>query len=160
MSLQDFKAILELPSWSKDVVVWAGSRNTLDQMLEGMNKLEIDLLDLFPDNEVLPVGQEDRAELLDRKLDKHLQTLKPKGTARVVLRVRNAALLARYGVGLQRFYDWFAGSRSLTVLEVGQLRPIALPSHCAGIIEFDSNRLVAYFKPLLSRPDRLFVETI
>lgn len=64
MSIQDLKAIMELPTWSKDVVVWAGSHNTLDQMLEGMKQLEIDLLDLFPDNDVLPVGQEDRAEAL------------------------------------------------------------------------------------------------
>ena len=158
MSVAQFKAILDRPTWSKDLVVWVGDREALDHVLVAFKQQELDLLDLLPDDEALPAAREDRAELLDRELDKRLQAAKPPGTERVILRVRNAAVLAKYGVGLQRFYEWFGGSHTLAVLEIDRLRPVTLPTGVASVLKLDTKWLAGYFRPMMAKPDRLFVE--
>lgn len=158
MSVVQFKAILERPTWSKDVVVWVGDRESLDHVLGGIKQLELDVLEMMPEDEALPTGKEDRAELLDRELDKRLQAMKPQGNDRVVLRVRNVAVVAKYGIGLQRFYEWFGGSHTLAVLEIDRLRPVTLPDSVVGVVKLDTNWLVGYFRPMLAKPDRLLVE--
>jgi hypothetical protein len=158
MNLKGFKALLERPSWSKDVVVWVGSGETVGAVLENRSHLDLDLLDLFPEDEALPASREDRADLLRRQLDQQLRELRPTGSDRVVLRVRNAPLLARYGVGLQSFYDWFGGSQTLAVLEINRTKPVRLPCNSAEKVNFDPDWLVEYFRPLLAKPDNMCAE--
>jgi hypothetical protein len=159
MNPKGFRALLERPSWSKDVVVWVGNSDGLATLLGNTNPLELDLLDLFPPDEALPVSRADRADLLRRRLDKKLQELKPAGPQRTVLRVRNAPLLARYGVGLQAFYDWFGGSHTLAVLEINRTKAVRLPGQAADKVHFDPDWLVEYFRPLLAKPDNICAET-
>ena len=158
MNAKGFQALLERPAWSKDVVVWVGSRDALSGALEKKSHLEIDLLDLFPEDESLPTSREERAELLREKLDTKLQELKPSGSERVILRVANAPLLARYGVGVQSFYDWFGGSQTLAILEVNRMKSLELPADTAEGVSFDADWLVEYFRPLLAKPDNLCAE--
>jgi hypothetical protein len=158
MNLKGFQALLDRPSWSKDVVVWVGSGEVLGSALEKARQVELDLLDLFPEDEALPASRDDRADLLRGQLDAKLQQVRPTDAERIVLRVRNAALLARYGVGLRSFYDWFGGARTLAVLEINRTRPVQLPSAVTANITFDTDALVEYFRPLLAKPDNLCVE--
>jgi hypothetical protein len=160
MNSKGFQSLLERPTWSKDVVVWVGSRDALSSALENKSHLEIDLLDLFPEDESLPTSRESRAELLREKLDGKLQEIKPSASERLVLRVANASLLARYGVGLQSFYDWFGGSQTLAVLEINRMNTLQLPADSADAVSFDSDWLMEYFRPLLAKPDNLCAEVV
>jgi hypothetical protein len=160
MNSKGFQSLLERPTWSKDVVVWVGSRDALSSALENKSHLEIDLLDLFPEDEALPTSREVRAELLREKLDRKLQEIKLSASERLVLRVANAALLARYGVGLQSFYDWFGGSQTLAVLEINRIKTMQLPADTADAVSFDPDWLVEYFRPLLAKPDNLCAEVV
>jgi hypothetical protein len=158
MSLQTFQSLVQRPDWSKNVLVWIGAPAALEPVLQGTTQVQLDLLDLFPENDGLPAARDERAELLEQRLKQHLQQIRPTGDERVVLRVRNAALLARYGVGLRCFYDWFAGSRTLTILEIDRLRPLDLPGTVADSLRFDPDELVRYYRSLLHRPDHLCIE--
>jgi hypothetical protein len=158
MNLIEFRSLLDRPSWSKDVAVWIGNGAALSELLQNMNKQDLDLLELFPDDEALPVTRDDRAELLGHRLDQTLQAIRPAGPERMVLRVRNVALLARYGVGLQSFFDWFGGSKTFVVLEINRVKAVALPESIMGSIGFDADWLVEYFRPLLAKPDNVCVE--
>lgn len=159
MSLQALHSILQRPIWSKDVAVWIGSRGPLDEALQGFRQVLLDVLDLLPEDEKLPAARDDRVELLREQLDQQVRRLRPEGEEPTVLRVRNAALLARYGVGLRSFFDRFAGSRTMTVLEIDPVKPVTLPATVADTLRLDAGSLVNYFKPLLFRPDNLCVET-
>ena len=158
MSLQTLQNLVQRPDWGKNVVVWVGDRAALDPVLQGTAQVPLDLLDLFPEDEALPAARDERAELLQERLEQHLRQLRPEGAERVVLRVRNAALLARYGVGLRSFYNWFAGSRTMTVLEVGRVKPVPFPDTVAGTLRYDPDWLANYFRPLLPRPENLCTE--
>jgi len=76
MNLQELRDLLRRPAWSKDVVVWTGSRDTLDHELHGLRQQVLDLLSLLPDAESLPAAADDRAELLDAELQKRKQESK------------------------------------------------------------------------------------
>jgi hypothetical protein len=158
MSLQTLQNLVQRPDWSKNVLVWIGDRAALAPALQGTTQVELDLLDLLPDDDSLPPARDERTELLQQRLEERLRQLRPEGSERVALRVRNAALLARYGVGLRSFYNWFGSSRTMTVLEIDRLKLINLPDTVAGAIHFDPDQLVNYFRPLLPRPDHLCTE--
>jgi|SRR6516225_252119 hypothetical protein len=158
MNSKGFQNLLEGTTWSKDVVVWVGSGDALSAVLENKRHLEIDLLGLFPEDESLPTSREDRAQLLKQKLDRKLREIKPSGSERLILHVLNAPLLARYGVGLQYFYDWFGGSQTLAILEINRVKSVQLPSDATEAISFDPDWLVEYFRPLLAKPDNLCTE--
>jgi hypothetical protein len=159
VSPSGLKELIHRPAWSKEIVVWVGSIDKLDTILEGMTQIKLDLLDLLPDDEELAASREARAELIQQGLEKFLRERKPKGGGRLILRVRNAALFARYGVGLQSFFDWFSGSRTLTILEIEQLKNVTFPATLTGVVRADPNWLLQYFKPLLAHPDRICQET-
>jgi hypothetical protein len=158
MSPQAFRELVRRPTWSKEVVVWVGPTDKLDGLLEGMSQVKLDLLDLFPDDETLPVSKEERAQQVQQRLVEFLKKNKPT-TGRSLLRVENAALFASCGLGLQAFYDWFGGSRTFTVLEIDRLRSVSIPSHLEGILRIDPAWLPEYFKTLLTTPDRICMET-
>lgn len=153
MNAHEFQTLLQAPFWSKEIVVWNAPLEALDHALAGAPRRDLDLLDLLPEDEHLPVAAEDRGDLLRRRLDEFLQTSPPGNGGRVVLVVHHPALLARYGVGLQPFYDWFAGAKSMTVLALGRLASIELPDTLAGEVVLHSNWLVEYFRSALSKPD-------
>lgn len=158
MNLSDFKHLLDRPAWSKDVIVWIGSPDKLDEQLEGRNVVRLDLLNLMPDDDILPSAREERAQLIQRALEKKLREEKDRVVNRTILRVENAALLARYGVGLQSFYDWFAGAHTMTVLHIDRIKKIELPETVDGAIALGQDRLPSYFNPLLSNSRNLYVE--
>ncbi len=61
------------------------------------------------------------------------QAIRPKGPGRAILEFRHAALLASLGIGLGPFFDWFAGSTTMTILEVDPIKPVRLPNTVATI---------------------------
>jgi hypothetical protein len=158
MSLQTLQNLVQRPDWSKNVLVWIGDRAALASALVGTTQVDLDLLDLLPDDDDLPPARDDRTETLRQRLEERLRQLRTDGKDRVALRVRNAALLARYGVGLRSFYDWFGGSQTMTVLEIDRVKPINLPGTVAGAIHLDPDELANYFRRLLHRPDHLCIE--
>jgi hypothetical protein len=158
MNAQSFKSLLAAPYWSKDVVVWAGNQKQLDDMLSGIHRADIDLLDLLPDDDDLQSAADERAELLRRALDRHLQSLRSEGDIRTVLVVRNAALLIRYRVGLGPFYDWFGGDKTMAVLVVDRQNRIGLPPTVAGTLKVNSDYLSEQFQRLLAKPDNFCSE--
>jgi hypothetical protein len=158
MSQQVLRDILQQPVWSKDVVAWIGSREALDDALQGFHQLRLDLLDLLPDDVELPAARAERGELLQQRLDQQLQTMRQTAPERCILRVENAALLARYGLGLRSFFDWFAGSQRMSVLEIGRIRAATLPETVSEAVRFQPDWLAQYFRQHLNRPDHLCIE--
>jgi hypothetical protein len=158
MNLAALQNLVQRPDWGKNVVVWIGDHAALDPVLQGTAQVHVDLLDLLPKDDALPSARDDRADLLQQALKQRLRELRPAGNDRVVLRVRNGALLARYGVGLRPFYDWFAGSQTMTVLEIDRIKPTGLPDTVAETLRVDADRLANYFRDLLHRPDNLCTE--
>jgi hypothetical protein len=156
---QALKSLLNAPFWSKDVAVWGGSHQALDDLLSGCKRLDLDVLDLLPDDENLPSASEDRAELLRRELEKYLLSKRPDNGSRVVLVVHNPSILVRYGVGLQPFYDWFTGNKCLTILALDRPKAIDLPTTVAATLRLESDWLLDQLRSLLAKPDNVFVET-
>src|SRR3954468_8656812 len=118
MNREQLKDLVRQPLWSKQVVVWMGERGPLEQLLAGTQQRDLDLLDLIPDDDSWPSAKDEQGDWLRDRLDRERRALKNGIAGRTVLRVRNAALLARLGTGLRPFYDWFAGSDTMTILEV------------------------------------------
>ena len=87
-----------------------------------------------------------------------MKALRPSGPDRIILRVRNAALLAKFGTGLGPFFDWFAGSNTMTILEVDPVKPVRLPDSVAGTILVDFDWLANRFRGWLNHPEHLCVE--
>jgi hypothetical protein len=158
MNLAALQNLMQRPDWGKNVIVWIGDRAALDLVLQGVAQVQLDLLNLLPEDEALPAAQDDRAEWLQQELKKYLREHRPDGSDRIVLRVRNAALLTRYRVGLRPFYDWFAGSQTMTVLEIDRIKPVGLPDTVADTLRFDADGLANYFRDLLHRPENLCTE--
>jgi hypothetical protein len=158
MNRDQLKDLIRQPLWSKQVVVWMGERTTLDSLLAGVEQRELDVLDLIPDDESWPRAKDERAHWLRDRLDHDLRALKSGLPDRTVLRVRNAALLAKLGTGLRPFYDWFAGSDTMTILEVDPVSPLVLPDTVANSVRLDPDWLADSFRPLLARPDYLCVQ--
>jgi hypothetical protein len=158
MNRDQLKELIRQPLWSKQVVVWMGERTALDPLLVGADQRELDILALIPDGDTWPRAKDERADWLRDRLDRELRALKSGIAGRTVLRVRNAALLARLGTGLRPFYDWFAGSDTMTVLEVDPVSPLVLPDTVANSVRLDPDWLADSFRPLLARPDYLCVQ--
>jgi hypothetical protein len=159
MTPQQFQERLRQPAWSKDVIVWLGSRETLDGLLHGLPQVTLDLLDLLPDDDALPAADAERKELLEARVDARVRDLRPADDQRAVLRVRSAPLLARYRAGLRPFFDWFAGARTMTVLEIDRPRPVALPDTVAGSLRLDTDEMVGYLRSHLRSADNLCSES-
>lgn len=153
MNAREFQTLLQAPFWTKELVVWNAPLEALDNALAIMTRRDLDLLDLLPDDERLPSARDDRGDLIRRELDQFLQSARPENSDRIVLVVYNPAILARYSVGLQPFYDWFGGAKSLTVLALGRVNSIELPNTLAGEVILDSKWLLDYFRSALNKPD-------
>jgi len=158
MTPDQLRDLVDQPLWSKQVIVWIGERSRLDQLLQGKSQRLLDVLALIPDDDQWPSDPEERADWLRSRLDEAVQGLRPAGPKRVILRVRNAALLAKLGIGLEPFFDWFAGSSTMTVLEVDPIKPIPIPDTVSGTTRIDFDWLANRFKAWLSRPEHLCIE--
>ena len=159
MTPQQLQERLRQTVWSKDVIAWFGRRDTLGGLLHGLPQVALDILDLLPDDDTLPAAFDDRNELLGTRLETRVRALRPTDGSRAVLRVRNAALLQRYAVDLGAFFDWFAGSHTLTILEIDHPYVTLLPETVADSLRLDPNTLVSYFRSCLQRPDNLCIES-
>ncbi len=158
MSVEELRQLVGQPLWSKQVVVWMGERSRLDPILQCHAQRVIDILELIPEDESLLTDPEDRRDRICGRLGEVVKDLRPSGPERVVLRVRNAAILAKLGTGLGPFFDWFAGSNTMTVLEIDPVKPVRLPDSVAGTIRVDTDWLANRFRSWLSRPEHLCVE--
>ena len=102
-------------TWDKEVVLWVGPESALRQAIGGVPQANLDLLDLF-DEDKLPMDADETRQQLAASLAAKLQAYATGPSNRLVLVVKSIGLLARYGVGLREFYEWFCGDRSMVVL--------------------------------------------
>lgn len=111
----DLHALLKQRTWDKEVILWLGPEKPLLDACSLTNHIVLDLLDLF-DSDSLPLDDEETHDALRELLRDRLKSI-PKGPdKRTILIVRSIGLLARYGVGLKEFYDWFIGSHTAVAL--------------------------------------------
>ena len=154
----DLPALIRRPTWSKDVCLWIGTEAALREALEGETHEFLDLLDLLQPDEDLPTDELGRAGVLDSRLDSRLQALKESLAGRCVLVVKNAALLARYKVGLKPFYDWFGSDRRMTILTLASETHFRIPLHLQRDVKCDFAATVAYLTSCLVNPRLVFRE--
>ena len=139
--VSELKDLLGRRTWDKEVVLWLGSEPTLKELLAQWNATELDLLDLFDPND-LPSDDDVTRKVLTRAIRSRLQDLRASAGSRIILVVRSCGLLARYGLGLKDFYDWFCGDFGMVVL------PLACPAdntRWPESILFEKDRLFKYF---------------
>jgi len=101
------------------VVLWRGTDPDLRQAVADAKCVELDLLDLFDENQ-LPADDDEARRELTMAARSWLQKLDGTHGNKRVLIVRSAGLLARYGVGLKEFYDWFCGDFGLVIIAMGR----------------------------------------
>jgi len=112
---EDLVALVKQRTWDKDLVLWLGSeQKLLDVLRQGSYQL-LDLVDLF-DEGSLPMDDESTRSFLGRELRKKLQAFDSSSGRRTILIVKSVALLARYGVGIREFYNWFCNDFRMAVL--------------------------------------------
>ena len=102
-------------TWDKDLILWLGSEQKLLEVLRPGSYEVLDLLDLF-DEGSLPMDDESTRSFLVQELRKKLQSVHHGSGRRCILVVRSIALLARYGVGIREFYNWFCNDFRMAVL--------------------------------------------
>ena len=108
----------------------------------------------------LPIDQKDI--LNEKKLQKALQTELNKAlqkcysqlSAQGILLVLDAELLARYRIGLQPFYDYFVGDRTMTILLISSAK-ISMDANLRGYFTLDDGSVLSYLKPLLAQNDHI-----
>jgi hypothetical protein len=95
------------------------------------------------------MDDEETRQYMIAALANRLQAISTGPGNRVVLVVTSIGLLARYGVGLREFYDWFCGDFSMVVLLLERtLEDTQWPDE----VSCDSGRLLSYFQePLVKQ---------
>jgi hypothetical protein len=111
----DLVALVKQRTWDKDLVLWLGSEQKLVEVLRAGSYQILDLLDLF-DEGCLPMDDESTRSLLAQELRKRLQSFEPGSVRRTIVIVRSIAFLARYGVGIREFYNWFCNDFRMAIL--------------------------------------------
>lgn len=140
-SATHLQALVKSRSWDKEILLWAGSQKSLQEALSTDTFITLDLLDLF-DPANLPIDDDATRDQLRDRLRSHLKKIHPGPDNRVILVVKSIGLLARYGVGLTLFYDWFVGSFTLVILLLeGGPETTEWPEE----VRCESNRLLKYF---------------
>ena len=140
---QEMQRLLRQRTWDKDVVLWLGSEGALRELVDHQIKVkELDLLDLFDENN-LPGDDETIRTTLVQALRAKLRGLQPAVGERAVLLVRSTALLARYDVGTQEFYNWFVGDAAMVVLVMDGM---PCSSDWARSSECNPEKLQGYFR--------------
>lgn len=138
--------LLRQETWDKDVVLWKGPIETLRARLGAKNTVELDLLDVVPPDFDPAADNRESEDEFRRALENRLRSIEAIRTGPQVLVVRNAPLLARFGVGGRPFYDWHAGSQSMTILAVeGFATEVTFPPEA----EYDACYLSHYFEQVV-----------
>ena len=144
----ELKSLVEQRTWEKEVVLWVGAESALLKLLGSVHYIPLDLLDLF-DEDNLPMDDEETRQYMIAALGTRLQAIPTGPGSRVVLVVTSIGLLARYGVGLREFYDWFCGDFSMVIL---QLQRTLEETQWPDEVSCDSDRLLGYFQePLVKQ---------
>ncbi|MFO0821030.1 MAG: hypothetical protein U1A77_24000 [Pirellulales bacterium] len=127
-------------TWDKELNLWVGPERQLREQLDGLRIETLDVLDLIEED---ATGDDDEARRqLARAIRQRLKSITRERGQRVVLIVLSAGLLARYGVGVREFYDWFCDDFSMVFLVV--------EGHCSDTdwpeeVECHPNQLIEYF---------------
>ena len=137
----DLKALLKQRTWDKEVLLWHGSEKPLISALGSAKHLVLDLLDLFQPGS-LPSDDDSTKDALREQLRQRLRSIVKGPDNRPVLVVKSIGLLARYGVGLKEFYDWFVGSHTILIL---LLEDMPEKSEWPDEVRCDPKRLPSYF---------------
>lgn len=111
----DLAVLVKRRTWDKDLVLWLGSQQKLVEVLRPGSHEILDLLDLF-DEGCLPMDDESTRSLLAQDLRNRLQSVEVGSVRRTIVIVRSIALLARYGVGIREFYNWFCNDFRMAIL--------------------------------------------
>jgi len=155
VSLSD---VVKKPYWSKDICVWIGTETGVLKATEGERNVSLDLLDLFTPGEDVPADDMGRTQLIELRLDSKLQELRRDLPERRVLILKNAALLARYRVGLGPIYDWFGGDKKMAVLVLTSQADFRLPLHLNRDVKCDCEATVDYLTSCLANQKLVFRE--
>jgi len=140
-AVAELGAILKQRTWDKEVILWSGSDADLQEATNGAKTVEVDLLDVFDENR-LPADDDEARRELATGLRTRLQALDCGPGRRLVLIVRSCGLLARYGLGLKPFYDWFCGDYGLVLIPLaGGEAALAWPEG----VTLERDRLSGYF---------------
>ncbi len=141
-------ATAELPqlvgqrTWDKELNLWVGPERELCALLEGVKLETLDLLDLIVAD--VPADDADIRRYLAQAIRQHVKAISRERGQRMVLIVRAAGLLARYGVGVREFYEWFCDDFSMVFLVVeGRCPNMTWPEE----VECHPNQIVDYFSP-------------
>jgi len=127
-------------TWDKELNLWVGPEKQLRAQLEGVRLETLDLLDLIVGDET--ADDDDVRLQLARAIRQHVRSIPRECGQRVVLIVRSAGLLARYGVGVREFYDWFCDDFSMVFLLVeGRCSEVDWPEE----VECHPSQLIDYF---------------
>lgn len=133
-------------TWDKELNLWVGPERELRALLEGVKLETLDLLDLIVGD--FPADDDDMRKYLAHAIRQHVKSISRVRGQRMVLIVLSAGLLARYGVGVREFYDWFCDDFSMVFLVVeGRCSDL----HCPDEIECRPNQLIDYFSETIKR---------
>ena len=135
------QALIGSHTWDKELLMWIGSENALQDALGSANCVTLDLLDLFDPADLPSDDEATRAQLRDG-LRQELRAIQHGPGDRVVLVVKSIGLLARYNVGLQAFYNWFIGDFAMVLLLLeGGTGTAAWPEE----VRCEGDRVLTYF---------------
>lgn len=127
-------------TWDKELNLWVGPEKELRARLEGAKLETLDLLDLIAAD--VPADDDDIRMYLARAIRQHVRSISRERGQRTVLIVLSASLLARYGVGVREFYEWFCDDFSMVFLVVdGRCPDMPWPEE----VECHPNQVIDYF---------------
>ncbi len=128
-------------TWDKELNLWVGPEQQLLALLDGVRHETLDLLDLIEGD--VPADDDDIRRYLAQAIRNRLKSISRERGQRMVLIVLSAGLLARYGVGVREFYEWFCDDFSMVFLVVeGRCSEMHWPEE----VECHPNQLIDYFK--------------
>ena len=127
-------------TWDKELNLWVGPERQLREQLEGLRIETLDLLDLVTGD--VSADDDDVRLQLARAIRQHVKAIPRERGQHVVLIVLSAGLLARLGVGVREFYEWFCDDFSMVFLVVeGRCTDVEWPEE----VECHPNQLIDYF---------------
>lgn len=136
----EFTQLVAQRTWDKELNLWVGPERQLREQMEGLRVETLDLLDLIAGE--ISADDDDVRLQLARAIRQHVKAIPRERGQRVVLIVLSAGLLARYGVGVREFYDWFCDDFSMVFLVIeGRCTDVKWPDE----VECHPNQLIDYF---------------
>lgn len=149
MNLDELKVIAselnERPKYGKRVFAWVGSQDKLYAVLPSEITKPINISGLqFHQN------SEDVKRDIRNTLNNKLQEITAGLRSQQILVVEDAVLLARYGVEITGFYDWYVGDKTMVIflipdLDKAESRMQDICDIGGGCIEFKKEKILRYF---------------